>query len=78
MGIAVLAEPGTMPPSAEELGDLVSVFQLPHGRTMETHTRSRVSTSWYAGRLDAVSPSRWVPLRRRGAGGYRVADETEA
>lgn len=53
------------------VGGLCSVFQLQHERTMETGTRSRVLTSWYAGRPDAVSPPKWVVLRRRGAGEHR-------
>lgn len=57
VGIAVLAEPGNCAPGTEELGDFVSVFQLQHERIMETDTSSRLLTSWYAGREDAVNPS---------------------
>lgn len=57
MGTAVLAEPGTKPLVQRHWGDFVSVFQLHHERAVKTHIRSRVVTSWYAGRLDAVSQS---------------------
>lgn len=57
MGTAVLAEPGTKPLVQRNWGDFVSVFQLQHERAVKTHIRSRVVTSWYAGRLDAVSQS---------------------
>lgn len=80
MGTAVLAEPGTKPLVQRHWGDFVSVFQLHHERAVKTHIRSRVVTSWYAGRLDAVSHPVSQSVHPRGPAALRKrgADETEA